>query len=353
MSTASEVTRALRADITASTAGKKFPTVRDLMQRFGVSQWVVSQAMATLRDEGLIESHVGRGTFTTSSSELKKILLVCGIHVENGEYSPYYAHHIQLAREHMISLGYSCEVAWLDSSAENVVAPYCTEDSMDKYAGFYFLGCSAKHKLVKHVAIGDRIHVGGTYDIENNHINNEIWIRIMTMGLTQLAEAGQSKAMTMLEPGRCIYLQKIADEVGIEISTCEIEAQPSLADIKANSYYRMLELIDSGKFIPGMFIMDDIMAQGATRAILERFGPADRSDLDVVVYSSIRDVVPLGLPITYVLSDTEELAHHRTNLLHARISSSEVQEMPFEKLLQVQKNITGTIEPKSPVMESV
>lgn len=43
--------------------GARLPTVRELMRNFGVSQATVQEALGRLRDEGLLTSHVGRGTY--------------------------------------------------------------------------------------------------------------------------------------------------------------------------------------------------------------------------------------------------------------------------------------------------
>ena len=57
----------LRKLVGAATPGARLPTVRDLMVRFGVSQLIVQRAFQTLRSEGLMQSHVGRGTFVAGS----------------------------------------------------------------------------------------------------------------------------------------------------------------------------------------------------------------------------------------------------------------------------------------------
>jgi DNA-binding LacI/PurR family transcriptional regulator len=44
-------------------AGDQLPTIRELMRRFGVSQGLVQRAFAALKDRGLIDSQVGRGTY--------------------------------------------------------------------------------------------------------------------------------------------------------------------------------------------------------------------------------------------------------------------------------------------------
>lgn len=47
--------------------GERVPTIRELMRRFGASQALVQRAFQALRDRGLIDSHVGRGTYFRSA----------------------------------------------------------------------------------------------------------------------------------------------------------------------------------------------------------------------------------------------------------------------------------------------
>jgi len=46
--------------------GDRLPTERELAQQFGVSRTAVREAVKTLTEKGLVESHSGRGTFVTS-----------------------------------------------------------------------------------------------------------------------------------------------------------------------------------------------------------------------------------------------------------------------------------------------
>jgi len=48
-------------------AGDQLPTIRELMRRFGVSQGLVQRAFASLKERGLINSQVGRGTYFVGS----------------------------------------------------------------------------------------------------------------------------------------------------------------------------------------------------------------------------------------------------------------------------------------------
>ena len=55
----------LRKLVISMAAGARLPTVRQLMSDYQVSQHFVQSALAQLRSEGVIASHVGRGTFVT------------------------------------------------------------------------------------------------------------------------------------------------------------------------------------------------------------------------------------------------------------------------------------------------
>lgn len=57
------VLTALKEQIARLDAGARLPTVRDLMRAHKVSQATVQEALARLRDEGLLTSQVGRGTY--------------------------------------------------------------------------------------------------------------------------------------------------------------------------------------------------------------------------------------------------------------------------------------------------
>lgn len=54
-----------------SEPGTRLPTVRRLISEFGVSQHIVQGAFEALRREGLISSHVGKGTFVGRSDGVK------------------------------------------------------------------------------------------------------------------------------------------------------------------------------------------------------------------------------------------------------------------------------------------
>ena len=50
--------------------GSRLPTVRELADRLAVSQYAIQSSFTALREEGLISTHVGRGTFVTGPQTL-------------------------------------------------------------------------------------------------------------------------------------------------------------------------------------------------------------------------------------------------------------------------------------------
>ncbi|NLX06004.1 MAG: substrate-binding domain-containing protein [Phycisphaerae bacterium] len=61
----------MRRRVRGLSAGDRLPTVRELMRDYRVGQTVIDKALTILRQEGLIESHVGRGTFVSGASRAR------------------------------------------------------------------------------------------------------------------------------------------------------------------------------------------------------------------------------------------------------------------------------------------
>ena len=55
--------RELRKLIFRSKPGERLPTLRQLVEKLGISEWNVRQALKVVEAEGLIELHRGCGTF--------------------------------------------------------------------------------------------------------------------------------------------------------------------------------------------------------------------------------------------------------------------------------------------------
>ena len=63
------IAASLRQRLLEMSPGDRLPTVRDLMASFGVSQFTVQRALGQLKEQGLIDSQVGRGTFVAGQKD--------------------------------------------------------------------------------------------------------------------------------------------------------------------------------------------------------------------------------------------------------------------------------------------
>lgn len=66
----------LRRRISAMKDGEPFPTVRQLMTEYQVSQSTVTPAINQLKEKGLIEAYVGRGSFVSKKDAGKPHMLL-------------------------------------------------------------------------------------------------------------------------------------------------------------------------------------------------------------------------------------------------------------------------------------
>lgn len=66
----------LRRRIAGMRNGEPFPTVRQLMAEYGVSQSTVTPAINLLKEKGLLEAHVGRGSFVCRQNGEKPCMLL-------------------------------------------------------------------------------------------------------------------------------------------------------------------------------------------------------------------------------------------------------------------------------------
>lgn len=74
MAEANSIVATLRDEIAARHYDSRLPTVRELMRRFGATQFAVQSAVEALKREGIVETQVGRGTFVAGkASDIRSV----------------------------------------------------------------------------------------------------------------------------------------------------------------------------------------------------------------------------------------------------------------------------------------
>ncbi len=84
------ISELLRRDIESGAFGPdgRFPTERDLAERFGVARNTVRRAMDSLENDGHITRQVGRGTFVTNTPSGENAALAAALGVVPADISP-------------------------------------------------------------------------------------------------------------------------------------------------------------------------------------------------------------------------------------------------------------------------
>lgn len=100
------------------TSNKAFPSLVTAGRRFGISRLTAVKVFDKLKDEGLIDSRVGSGTFVTDSARSRLIgLVIPGISYSSEFFQPIVSETIRLAREHDYTI--LMEGVWSPDADEN------------------------------------------------------------------------------------------------------------------------------------------------------------------------------------------------------------------------------------------
>jgi len=301
--------RLLRGELRGMTAGDRLPTVRELMRCHGVSQSVVAQALQALRQEGLIEAQVGRGTFVTAAGVLRQVLWVCGVDLYHGEISTYYTHHLRLAKETCAQHGLSLTAAWLSNYRFADALPYCTPEATDKFAGFLFVACQEDHPFLRYVKYRELPHARMCFaEAPFRSVSADLPSRV-DLVLKHFRQRGHREVALMCDTYGLAVFRDRARLHGLTVEHLPVQLERGwLADHHRAGYRCLMERLARQPWPRALFVQDDIVAVGACQALLGGMPEAVRGQLDIVVSAAMQTMVPLGLPVTYVVTDIAEEA---------------------------------------------
>lgn len=321
--------------------GDRLPTEKELAGVFGVSVQTVRQAQQALIQEGLIRKEQGRGTFVSERARRHwRALLVCGIeHADNTSgreaVSPYYQDSIRFCHQAAQARGLSIETLWMSNHAPGWDEAKPDEGIADAVSGYIFLGCDTRHPLVRHVQQKGwhYVHLGKpsiadrTVWFDFAAASQLAWdsmrdtVRSQGMEVVVVSIIGEqmgAEALARLVPGGVRYLQ--------------IPNSMSIWEYERWSYHCIHRLC-ANRTTPAAFVfLDDILARGGTRALLQTGWGAGRCPVAVVCGQ--QEIESYGLPVTYVAHDTQKEAQWAVEMLSAQIEGdpkgAEIRQSPFE-----------------------
>lgn len=296
-------------------AGAKIETEQELTEQFGASVITIRQAEQMLVDEGLLDKQQGRGTFVPANVVRHlKILCVCGLKLTEGlqqRMGGYVADVIVLAQQEAARRQMEFETVWLATFDPERARVYCEEPAIMEYWGFLFLACGPTHPLLRRVQeLKLRYATVSAYPFPHNSIrlDFEEGIRLalgqfgarekpLIMGIDSLQDEVASVLRDTGRAAQQVYLPHMGEGHSFETA----------------GYLRTMELIKEQRDLSRMILLDDVIAQGATRALLKA-GYAQRQ-VKLAVICGREEIVPLGLPVTYVVHDIKDEARQAFSIL--------------------------------------
>ncbi len=319
-----KVYRTLRGRILSGAyePGEQIETEQTLTRQFKASIITIRQAEQMLEDEGLLDKQQGRGTFVPLSvKQHLKILGVCGLNLIQGlshRMGPYFSNLIVFSQEEAATRGVQFETVWLSSSEPERARAYCDEESLRNYMGFLFFACSTNHPLVKRVQeLRMRYAVITAYARPEEP--RQVWLdypEAIRLALAEFTGKARSPLVVMGIDYSRAEVETILRSSGCPTASIYLPGDETRYNFEAAGYHRMRELIASGADLSRILFLDDVVAQGATRAMLK--AGFREKDVELVIISSKEELLPLGFPATLVIHDTREEVSHAFSILERK-----------------------------------
>lgn len=306
--------------------GDPLPSLSELSKAFGVNGLTVRRAILELASRDVVVSQQGRGTFV-SQGAVRRVLWVSSVNIFKKEVSAYYTDLLGKVSEILQNQGIRLEPVWIANDRPQDVHRYLKSNSLKTYAGYIFCACKTNHQLFGHVSELNRPRVlisqtaeKSRWALSCDHDQGD------ELALGILAQKGCKHVATItFGHGQAANLQTIATRHPFQLThTICPPDQDRLADVERLGMEQTLELLDRNAArssaepaIDGWYFTDDILARGATRAMLMR-GLAVKPPA-VVVRCGNEQTFSYGLPVDYVAFDVQEQAQMAVQILQDQL----------------------------------
>jgi hypothetical protein len=287
-------------------AGEKIETEPELADQFDASLVTIRQAQQMLVEERLLDKRQGSGTYVPDDvARRQRVLCVCGLALTpelKARLGAYIGDFIILSNQEAAGRGMEFETAWLSPHEKARIAPYCEEPAIREYWGYVFVACGSDHALQRRVDSLKLRHVSLSPYVTTG---NSVWIDFPEAIRLALDEfAGGEPPMLLGIDGQREWAETVVAEAGLDCQRAYLTKSSGDSSFETLGYQYVDHLLESGYDLSGLLLLDDTVARGATRALLKH--RADVALPHVVVLAGEQQIVPLGLPITYVVHDVAE-----------------------------------------------
>lgn len=308
-------------------------TIKDIARESGYAISTVSRALNNHPDvseeaKKAIEQVVKKYKFVPNSNakQLKRQTSRDIVIIPKGSFNLFFANIIEEMQFRIAKYGYNAQVHFINEQ-ENEIAVARQICKEKKPVGIVFLGANIElfKTSFKYIDVPCIISTTPGMQTDYNNLssvasNDEVGAR---EAITHLLENGHKKIVILSGDFRCSYASQLRlqgcmqalEENGTEVPKDNI----IISDFSlSSSYNKMKSILESGADFTAVFAMSDIMAIGASRAIMEK-GLKIPEDISIVGYDGIELSAYLYPKLTTIVQPQLDIAKKTIELLVSNI----------------------------------
>ncbi len=288
--------------------GTRIGTEVQLAEDFGASLITIRQAQQMLVEEGLLIKRQRHGTFVPGSAAGKlSILGVCGLNLLGGTrqvFGSYFADLLLFSSQEAVRRGLRFETVWIPTGSTDQAKEFVESNRLDEFIGAVFFGRAEDHPVLREARERNMCHACLSPRYQPH---NTVWLdysEAVRKAIGVFSSEDRRPVLVMGIENQLMDHARELQEGGLPLRLCGLPAVGEMLEYEILGYQRMRELIGEGADCGRILLLDDVIARGATRAMLEAGlgkGPAER-----VVICGKQEIIPLGLDVTFVSHDTRE-----------------------------------------------
>jgi len=301
--------------------GEKIPNEAELAAILKVSRTTTREAVMNLVQQGLFHRHVGRGTFVNALIKPNQILWVYGYDMMKEDVSLYYSFFLRTFSKECAKYNWQVTPIW--SICENIEQDKVIPIKNDNYIGYSFIGCPPSNPIFKTVTEKNYPYVNITASPANSRFVTTDISQGFLLGIEHLKRKNSlSTPIVICSRDYELEINRIISaHPNIKAKVIAINIPPTMSASIQNGYRVMNEIIKTEQDWSSLFIFDDILALGASNAIL-KVGYDKLKHINLLVRSSVCLQIPFCKPITYLVNDIEEEVMNAVRILHEQINGN-------------------------------
>lgn len=295
-----------------------------MAKEYGVAHLTVRRAQQALVTEGVLRKQPRSGTFVTEqASKYQRLLLVCGIrpggHGQALGLSQYFQDSIRFCHEAALARGLSLETYW-EYGESLFPSESVGRERLVTASGVIFLGCPIDDQLIR-VARREGLHT--VYLGKTTETERAVWFDLQQAAAIAIEQIGPEVRRRRLS---VVVASVEGDERGSthcarsfpgRTLNVQLPSDLTLWDTERYGYRAVRRLCEQSGDPMAFVFLDDVVARGGTRALLET-GRGD-GRCPAVVVSGRQEMAHYGLPVIHVTHDTETEARWAVEMLAAQI----------------------------------